>query len=126
MEKNLFEVATRKAYRFQSTKGLLTVEDLWQLSTKSLDDIYKKLNAEKKTAEEESLLSTKSAGETDLDNKIEIIKYIVEVKLKELEDRKNAAAVKARNERIMEMIKEKEDEELKKMTKEELLALLDK
>ena len=48
---NLFEVAARKKYRFDSQKGLLSVEELWDLplqSTKSvsLDSIAIALNKE--------------------------------------------------------------------------------
>ena len=34
---NLFEMATRNKMRFSSTKGELSVEDLWDLSDKDLD-----------------------------------------------------------------------------------------
>ena len=58
--KNLFEVATRKQYRFPY-KGNASVEDLWHLPLKELDAVFKILNAEAKKTEEESLLNTKSA-----------------------------------------------------------------
>ena len=47
---NLFEMATRSKLRFPSTKGELSVEDLWDLSDKDLDVVYKnlKLNLQKK------------------------------------------------------------------------------
>lgn len=60
MEKNLFEIATRYRYRF-NYKGVMTVEDLWSLRVEDLDAIFKMLNRQKKTADEDSLLATKSA-----------------------------------------------------------------
>ena len=41
--KNLFEVATRKQYRFPY-KGNASVEDLWHLSLTELDAVFKTLN----------------------------------------------------------------------------------
>lgn len=80
MEKNLFEIATRNRYRF-TYKGVMTVEDLWDLNVEALDAIFKTLNRQKKTADEDSLLAVKSAEDTELANKIELVKYIVSVKL---------------------------------------------
>ena len=86
MEKNLFEIATRNRYRF-TYKGVMTVEDLWDLNVEALDAIFKALNRQKKTADEDSLLAAKSAEDTELANKIELVKYIVSKKRdKELED----------------------------------------
>ena len=47
--------------------------------------VFKVLNAEVKKSEEESLLNTKSKEDEELSNKIEIVKYIVGVKLAEKE-----------------------------------------
>ena len=59
MEKNLFEIATRNRYRF-TYKGVMTVEDLWDLNVEALDAIFKALNRNKKTADEDSLLAVKN------------------------------------------------------------------
>lgn len=90
MEKNLFEIATRNRYRF-NYKGVMTVEDLWSLRVEDLDAIFKMLNRQKKTADEDSLLATKSAEDQDLANKIDIDRYIVSVKLAEAAERVSAA-----------------------------------
>ena len=89
MEKNLFEIATRNRYRF-NYKGVMTVEDLWSLRVEDLDAIFKMLNRQKKTADEDSLLATKSAEDQDLANKIDIVRYIVSVKLAEAAERVSA------------------------------------
>ena len=86
--KNLFEVATRKQYRFPY-KGNASVEDLWHLSLTELDAVFKTLNTEAKKNEEESLLNTKSEEDEAILDKIEIIKHIVRVKLEEKEAREN-------------------------------------
>ena len=52
---NIFERATRMSLRF-NFKGLISVEDLWDLSLQDLDSIYKILNSKLKQSSEESLL----------------------------------------------------------------------
>lgn len=85
---NLFESATRSKMRFPF-KGMISVEDLWDLSLTNLDSVFKSLNAEVKKFEEESLLHTKSKEDEEISNKIEIVKYIVNVKLNEKKKREN-------------------------------------
>lgn len=119
MEKNLFEIATRNRYRF-NYKGVMTVEDLWSLSVEALDSIFKTLNRQKKTADEDSLLATKTAADTELANKIELVKYIVSVKLAEAEARANAAEKKAKRDKILEIMAKKQDETLENMDLKDL------
>ena len=125
MEKNLFEIATRNRYRF-NYKGVMTVEDLWSLGVKDLDAIFKTLNRQKKADDEDSLLATKSAADTELANKIERVKYIVSVKLAEAEDRKNAAEKKEQRDKILAIMAKKQDAKLENMDVSELEAELAK
>ena len=120
---NLFEMATRKKFRFPF-KGMISVEDLWDLNVNNLDTVFKALNAESKQAKEESLLATKSAEDTILDAKIEIVKYIVSVKQAETERNKKAAAMREQKRRIQELIANKQDEALQGKSIEELQEML--
>ena len=124
MEKNLFEIATRNRYRF-NYKGVMTVEDLWSLRVEDLDAIFKMLNRQKKTADEDSLLSTKSAEDQDLANKIDIVRYIVSVKLAEAAERVSAAEKKAQRDKIMEIVAKKKDKALEDMGIEDLMKKLE-
>lgn len=124
MEKNLFEIATRNRYRF-NYKGVMTVEDLWSLRVEDLDAIFKMLNRQKKTADEDSLLATKSAEDQDLANKIDIVRYIVSVKLVEAAERVSAAEKKAQRDKIMEIVAKKKDKALEDMGIEDLMKKLE-
>lgn len=124
MEKNLFEIATRNRYRF-NYKGVMTVEDLWSLRVEDLDVIFKMLNRQKKTADEDSLLATKSAEDQDLANKIDIVRYIVSVKLAEAAERVSAAEKKAQRDKIMEIVAKKKDKALEDMGIEDLMKKLE-
>lgn len=124
MEKNLFEIATRNRYRF-NYKGVMTVEDLWSLRVEDLDAIFKMLNRQKKTADEDSLLATKSAEDQDLANKIDIVRYIVSVKLAKAAERVSAAEKKAQRDKIMEIVAKKKDKALEDMGIEDLMKKLE-
>lgn len=120
---NIFEVAARSKFRFQY-KGMLSVEEIWDLSTKELDSIFKVLNSELKKAQEESLLEVKTQQDKELDMKIEIVKYIVKVKLDEDNARLQAKDLKEQKQRLMQLIAEKKDENLRNKTPEELEKML--
>ena len=124
MEKNLFEIATRNRYRF-NYKGVMTVEDLWSLRVEDLDAIFKMLNRQKKTADEDSLLATKSAEDQDLANKIDIVRYIVSVKLAEAAERVSAAEKKAQRDKILEIVAKKKDKALEDIGIEDLMKKLE-
>ena len=121
---NIFEYAVENKLRFPY-KGLISVEDLYALSVSDLDTIYKTLKREAKRNGEESLLATKSNDDVALDTKIEIVKHIVEKKLAQVEARKTAAANKAKKEKILSILEEKQDAALKNMSEEDLRKMLD-
>ena len=120
---NKFEIAIRNKYRFPY-KGMITVEDLWDLNVTQLDSIFKTLNAQVKQEKEESLLTTKSVSETELDNKIAIIRYVVATKQAEAEKARKAKETKAETQKILEIIGRKQDAALENMSIEELYARL--
>ena len=93
---NIFEYATRNKVRFPF-KGMISVEDMWDLSLANLDSIYKMLNKQIKQSEEESLLATKTSVDIELEVQIAIVKHIVSVKLEEQETREKALIINIRN-----------------------------
>jgi hypothetical protein len=122
--KNMFEVATRSKIRFPF-KGSISVEDLWDLTPRNLDIIFKSLNSELKQVKEESLLNTKTKEDKELDVKIEIVRYIVNVKLEEENSRLKVKAQKEQKQKIMEILSTKQDESLQNKSIDELKAMLE-
>lgn len=120
---NVFEMATRMKFRFPF-RGMISVEDLWDLDVEQLDAVYKALNKDVQKSHEESLLNAPRIGDADLNAKIEIVKYIFQVKQAEEEERKNAAANAIKRRRILEVLAKKQDNALENMTEEELHAAL--
>lgn len=120
---NMFEIATRNKMRFPF-KGMISVEDLWDLNVRDLDNVFKTLNAQVKKSQEESLLATKSKEDEALSIQIEIVKHIVNIKLTEAEVARQNKESKAQAQKIMEIINAKQDEDLHNKSIDELKAML--
>ena len=104
---------------------MISVEDLWDLKLQDLDLVFKLLNKEKKQSDEESLLQVKSEADQELENKIQIVKFIVQVKQTEAAERLAAKDKKERNQKIMRIIERKQNEALEGKSLEELTAMLE-
>lgn len=115
----LFINATRNNYQFPF-RGMINVIDLWDLSLTNLDSVFKTLNAEIKKSEEESLLNTKSKEDEEISNKIEIVKYIVGVKLDEKKKREDAKKNAEMRQRLLEIKAKRQDAALENMSDEDL------
>lgn len=121
---NLFEIASRAKYRYVF-KGVITTEDLWDLSVQQLNEIFKSLRAEQRKAVEDSLLADPTPEDDILENKIAIIRYIVSVKLDDAKRAGQAKEIADRRQKLLSILEDKQDEELKSKTPEELQAMLD-
>ena len=115
----LFINATRNNYQFPF-RGMINVIDLWDLSLTNLDSVFKTLNVEAKKSEEESLLNTKSKEDEEISNKIEIVKYIVSVKLDEKKKREDAKKNAEMRQRLLEIKAKRQDAALENMSDEDL------
>ena len=123
MEK-MFEFALRNKVRFPY-KGMISVEDLYDLGARELDSVFKTLNAQVKKSQEESLLATKTKEDETLSIQIEIVKYIFNTKLAEAEAAKQSRELKEKKQMLLGLIAEKENEELKSKSADELKAMLE-
>lgn len=122
----MFDKATRMKLRFESNKGLLSVEQVWDLSLTTLNEMAKGLSRQVKAAEtdEEDFIGTKSNVDSELQLRFDVVKHIIGVKLKERDDSREAAERKANNQVILELIQRKKQQELESKSVEELEALL--
>lgn len=121
---NIFEVATRGKLRFPF-KGMISVEDLWDLSVQNLDSVFKALNSERKQSEEESLLNVQTKEDEVLEIKIEIVKHLVEIKVSEQEERNKAKDKKEQKQKLMAILARKENEELEGKSTEEIKKMIE-
>lgn len=120
----LFEMATRSKLRFPSTKGELSVEDLWDLSDKDLDVVYKNLKDQEVKSSEESLLDDANVN-PKLTAAIGIVKYIFTTKRNERLAEKERINKKLRQKKYIDALSKKQDEAIEKMSEAELRAMID-
>lgn len=123
--------AQRAKYRFETTKGYVNMEDLWSLSRSILKDVYNELNSEYTELtkgrsvlddDDDDVINVKQkAKETELDNKMTIVKYIFDTKKSEEKERKNEAAKKIEKAKLMDLLAKKQDAALENLSEEEIL-----
>lgn len=119
---SIFEQASRVELRFATTKGLLSVEDLWKLSLDSLDTIAKGVNKQLKASEEESFVKTRTKANTEDTLRLDILKHVIEVKLQEAEEKKNKAAKTAQLSLLKDLRENKQMQALQSLSVEEIEA----
>lgn len=123
---NIFEQASRQKLRFPTNKGELTTEQLWDLPLQSksqfdLDTVAKSVSGELRGATEESFVATTvNPAKKELELKLEIVKHVIAVRIAENEAAHNAAARKAEREKLLGILADKQDEELKNLTPEQI------
>lgn len=120
----MFESAVRSKFRFMF-RGSISTEDLWDLPVEDLDTIFKTLNSQLKQVKEESLLDKRTKQDEELALKIEIVKYVVSVKLSEKAERAKAKEQKEKRQKIMEIMSSKQDAALQNKSLDELAKMLD-
>ena len=117
--KVLFLNALRKKFRFQTNKGNLNIEHLFELSTQELHELY--LSLESSIQKSKGLLGRK--GNSEVEEKLEIVKAVFDTLEEEKNEREDLVAKKALKARVLEAIDEKENDELKSKSKKELLKM---
>lgn len=119
---NIFERATREKTRF-NFKGLISVEDLWDLSLENLDSIWVALETDLEKLPKKSLLETSTKQRDEIEFKQEIIKHIVETKKAESAVAAQTKANAAKKQMVLEIIEQKKNEDLKSLSIDELTKL---
>lgn len=124
MEKNIFEFAARNALRFNTAKGLVTVEDLYHLSLEQLNQTGKGIIAQIKANGEESLLNAKTSVDEKLEVGLDLIKHVITYKQDIAQARVDAKEKAAKKAKILEVLARKQDASLEGKSEAELLAEL--
>lgn len=123
-ELSLFERVTRAKLRFRTEQhNNLTLEDLCDLPLTKLNqagqDIFRRISRAKST---NFLDDTRIGSPADL-LMLDVVKYIIKGKQADNESKLLAKAKASKNAMIDKLIEDKEGEELKSLSKEELLKL---
>ena len=126
-----FMQATRTKLRFNSTRGLLSVEDLWDLpltSTKNqpnLDsiavDLYTRMQTQPTVSFVNSSPTTSPTDELALD----IVKYIISVRMEENKLKLASAQAAQKKQQLLSIMERKQNEQLEVLSLAELQAAIE-
>ena len=120
----MYKEALQKKLRFKTNKGMITTEDLFDLSLQNLNTLAIMLDKKISEAPKKSFIEELPVEENDDELRFSIVKDVINVKLKARKDNINKAQIDARNKRIAELIAKKEDEALENKSIEELRAMI--
>ena len=127
---SMFEKAARLKLRFQSPKGLLSVEDLFDLPLTSqtgktnLDDIARTLHSQVKSDDNISFVTPAQKASEELVLAFEIVKHVITTKIAERDAAAEAKAKADKKQKIMNLIEQKKDDALSAQSIDELMAQL--
>lgn len=125
---NMFEQATRMKLRFETNKGCVSVEDLWDLPLQrangvSLDGVAIQVSRKLKEAEQESFVSKPSRDTSEDQLRLEILKHIITVKMSEQKAAQEAADKRQQRQNIDALIAKKQQDEMAGKSLEELMVM---
>lgn len=120
----MYKEASKQKLRIQTSKGLLTVEQLWDLPVAELDKTAVALQEEYKESGKKSFLIVKSTKDKVLKLKFDIVLDILNTKIDEAAVLTSARETKEHNQKILKMIAEKQDQDLAGKSVKELEAML--
>ena len=124
----MFEEATKLKLRFTTARGNISVEDVWDLpllnSEISLDNLAKFLYQELEDEGKKSFVVKKNKVSHILELKFNIVKHIIQVRLDEIEEKELLAENKAKKDKILGILSDKEDESLRDMSESKLKKMV--
>src|SRR5687767_10990136 len=119
-----FKQATKERLRFQTAKGLLSVEQLWDLSLTELDELAVSLEIAHNQSAKKSFLVKSSAKDKTAKLRFDVVLDVLNTKNEEAMAAAEAREIKEHNTKILELIAEKKDESLKGKSIKQLEAML--
>lgn len=121
----MYKQAAKLKLRFITGVGQLSIEQLWDLSQTQLSNAIKAVKRVLKKNDDDELSFLEDTKEIDVENQLrfDILKDVYLTKKKEAEEIKNAADVKAHNNKIDTLISEKKEGQLRDMSIEDLEKL---
>ena len=124
---NYYEYAARTELRFSTSKGLISVEQLWKLPLRSkdafnLNEVAKELHRALTTSDTISFVDGGGANpeRTKATIAFELVKHIIATKLEEEKAAETRAANKAKKEKLLAILAEKQTGALSALSVEEL------
>ena len=119
----VFEQATCVKLRFESSKGCLSTEEVWDLSLAALDMMAKTVNKRLREAEEESFIPVAHQPRVASHDmlRLDVLKHIITTKAAQRDVARARAENRAKLARLKEVLAVKEDDAFKALSQDELL-----
>src|SRR5882724_10767188 len=123
---DLFQAASRQKLRFETPRGLLSIEDLWDLPltsarSVSLDTIALDLHAELKAATDVvSFVDQTAKPDEILQLKFDLVKYVIDVRKAEALETRQAAERREAKQRLLAALDRKREQKIETMSEEEI------
>lgn len=128
---NIFEQASRMSLTFATSKGTLYPHDLWHLPLSSntnklsLDEIAKELYKQLQDDKSISFVEDTTPANQLIQLRFDIVKYIIDVKKVQQAEAKLRRETAEKKQRLLELIANKEDQELANKSLDELKAMVE-
>lgn len=122
---NIFEYCARNKVRFQSSRGLLSVEQLWDVPLRSSDDFNLNVVAKATNKALEDLSvgfveTVRTEQHVRLEIAFETIKHVISAKLADEKAAEMRAANKVEKAKLLEILAEKQSGKLSALSEKEL------
>lgn len=121
----IFKQASQQKVRFTTKKGLLSAEQLWDLSVTDLNEVAVALDSEYEQSGKKSFLTTRSVKDKTAKLKFDVVIDVLNTKVDAEEVAKSRAEKREKNKKIIALIAEKQDESLKNKSVKQLEAMLE-
>ena len=122
----MFEKASRMKLRFNTNKGIVSTEDLWDFSLIQLNEVAISLFKEVESGKEKSFISKKTEVNEKLELAFDVVRYIINVKLVDKEVATKAANNKIEKDKLLAILSDKEDESLRDLNVKDLKKMIKK
>lgn len=119
-----YKEASRLGLRINTNKGALSVEQLWSLTLPQLDELAVSLEENVEKSATKTYLKKRTNKNKLAQLSFDIVLDILQTKMAEAEELQSAAEIKKHNDKILTLIAEKQEADLKNLSAEELQALL--
>lgn len=121
---SIYKLASQLKLRFQTSVGVLTTEQLWELSITILDALTVALEKATKESGIKSFLVEKTEEDKTAKLMFDIAYDVLITRVEEQKALQETKSNKEHNEKILSLIADKHDDSLKEKNVDELKALL--
>jgi hypothetical protein len=122
---DIYKIASKQGTRIQTSKGPLSVEQLWNLSLDELDSLAISLQEKLEKSTTKSFRSKRTSEDKGLKLQFDLVVDVLQTREEDADRAKLIAERKVKNQKIREVIAEKQEGALKSKTITQLEKLIE-